>query len=70
MSSTKGYLEFILEQLSELDGITHRAMMGRSFGKVSLKDWMSISKPGRKADRQILFNKASGIRSAHSLWVI
>ena len=28
MASTKGYLEFILEQLSELDGITHRAMMG------------------------------------------
>ena len=28
MASTKGYLEFILEQLLELDGITHRAMMG------------------------------------------
>ena len=28
MASTKGYLDFILEQLSELDGITHRAMMG------------------------------------------
>ena len=28
MASTKGYLEFILEQLSELDGITHRTMMG------------------------------------------
>ncbi len=28
MASSKGYLEFILEQLSELDGITHRAMMG------------------------------------------
>ena len=28
MASTKGYLNFILEQLSELDGITHRAMMG------------------------------------------
>ena len=28
MASTKGYLEFILEQLSELDGITHRKMMG------------------------------------------
>ena len=53
MASTKGYLEFILEQLSELDGITHRAMMGRSFGKVSLKDWMSISKPGRKAENRI-----------------
>ena len=28
MASTKGYLEFILEQLSELDGINCRAMMG------------------------------------------
>jgi len=28
MASTKGYLDFILEQLSELDGITYRAMMG------------------------------------------
>lgn len=28
MASTKGYLDFILEQLSELDSITYRAMMG------------------------------------------
>ena len=28
MASTKGYLDYILEQLSELDGITYRAMMG------------------------------------------
>lgn len=28
MASSKGYLDFILEQLSELDGITHRSMMG------------------------------------------
>ncbi len=28
MASTKEYLEFILEQLSELDDITYRAMMG------------------------------------------
>lgn len=28
MSSDKEYLEFILEQLSELDGISYRAMMG------------------------------------------
>ena len=28
MASTKGYLDFILEQLSELDGISWRAMMG------------------------------------------
>ncbi len=28
MASNKEYLEFVLEQLSELDGITSRAMMG------------------------------------------
>ena len=28
MASSKEYLEFVLEQLSELDGITYRAMMG------------------------------------------
>lgn len=28
MASSEGYLEFILDQLSELDGISHRAMMG------------------------------------------
>ncbi len=28
MSSTKEYLEFVLEQLSELDDIRYRAMMG------------------------------------------
>lgn len=28
MASSKEYLDFILEQLSGLDGITHRTMMG------------------------------------------
>lgn len=28
MASTKDYLDFILEQLSEADGISYRAMMG------------------------------------------
>ena len=28
MASTKEYLEFVLEQLSLLNGISHRAMMG------------------------------------------
>ncbi len=28
MASTKEYLHFVLEQLSELEGITYRAMMG------------------------------------------
>ena len=28
MASSKEYLDFILEQLSGLDGITHRSMMG------------------------------------------
>ena len=28
MASNRDYLQFVLEQLSELDGISHRAMMG------------------------------------------
>jgi len=28
MASSKSYLDFILEQLSELEDITYRAMMG------------------------------------------
>lgn len=28
MASDRGYLEFILEQLAELDGVRARAMMG------------------------------------------
>jgi TfoX/Sxy family transcriptional regulator of competence genes len=28
MASSKEYLDFVLEQLSALDGISHRAMMG------------------------------------------
>lgn len=28
MATSKEYLAFILEQLSEIDGITHRSMMG------------------------------------------
>ena len=28
MASSKAYLQFILEQLSDLEGITYRAMMG------------------------------------------
>ena len=28
MASTEGYLAFILDQLSELEGISHRTMMG------------------------------------------
>ena len=28
MASSKEYLDFIMDQLSELDGVSHRAMMG------------------------------------------
>ncbi len=28
MASTKGYLDYILEQLSQVEGVTYRAMMG------------------------------------------
>ena len=31
MASDRGYLEFILEQLADLDGVRARAMMGSTF---------------------------------------
>lgn len=55
MASSKGYLEFILEQLSELEGITWRPMMGeyvlycrgRVFG--GIYDDRFLVKPTRSA---------------------
>ena len=57
MASKKGYLDFILEQLSGLDGITYKAMMGefilyyqgRIFGGVY--DDRLLVKPTRSAKR-------------------
>ncbi|WP_028504988.1 TfoX/Sxy family protein [Ruminococcus sp. FC2018] len=57
MASKKGYLDFILEQLSGLDGITYKAMMGefilyyqgRIFGGVY--DDRFLVKPTRSAKR-------------------
>lgn len=40
MASSGVYLELILEQLSELEGITHRAMMG---------EFLNITREGRSA---------------------
>lgn len=45
MPSSKAYLDFILEQLSELEGITYRAMMGNLFSitaEKSLAGFMMI----------------------------
>lgn len=55
MASSKEYLEFVLEQLSELDGITHRAMMGEYIiyyqGKVigGIYDDRFLVKPSKSA---------------------
>ena len=55
MSSSKEYLAFVLEQLSELDGITHRAMMGEYIiyydGKVigGIYDDRFLVKPSKTA---------------------
>ena len=42
MASTKNYLDFILEQLSDLDDISYRAMMGEYIiyykGKIDMKN--------------------------------
>ena len=55
MASTKDYLDFILEQLSELDDISYRAMMGEYIiyyrGKVvgGIYDDRFLVKPTRSA---------------------
>ena len=55
MASSKGYLDFILEQISELDDVTYRAMMGEYIiyyrGKVvgGLYDDRFLVKPTKSA---------------------
>ena len=59
MASSKEYLEFILEQLSELDEITYRAMMGEYIiyyrGKVvgGIYDDRFLVKPTKSAKRMM-----------------
>ena len=55
MASSKEYLEFILEQLSELDDVTYRAMMGEYIlyyrGKIigGIYDDRLLVKPAKSA---------------------
>lgn len=55
MASNKAYLDFILEQLSELDGITYRPMMGEYIlyyrGKIvgGIYDDRLLVKPAKSA---------------------
>ena len=55
MASSKDYLEFILEQLSELDDITYKAMMGEYIiyyrGKIvgGIYDYRFLVKPTKSA---------------------
>lgn len=57
MASSKDYLEFVLEQLSDLDGISHRAMMGEYIiyyrGKVAggIYDNRFLVKPAEAAKK-------------------
>ena len=59
MASSKEYLDFILEQLSELDDITYRAMMGEYIiyyrGKVvgGIYDDRFLVKPVKSAVRMM-----------------
>lgn len=59
MASSKGYLEFILEQLSELEGVSHRAMMGEYIlycqGKVvgGIYDDRLLVKPTKSAESML-----------------
>ena len=56
MASSKRYLEFVLEQLSELDDITYRAMMGEYIiyyrGKIAggIYDDRFLVKPTKSAE--------------------
>ena len=56
MASSKDYLEFVLEQLSGLDEITHRAMMGEYIiyyrGKIvgGIYDDRFLVKPTKSAE--------------------
>jgi len=60
MASSKEYLDFILEQLSELDDITYRAMMGEYIiyyrGKVvgGIYDDRFLVKPVKSAVKMML----------------
>ena len=55
MASSKGYLDYILEQLSELDDVAYRAMMGEYIiyyrGKVvgGIYDDRFLVKPAKSA---------------------
>ena len=49
MASKKGYLDFILEQLSQLEDITYRAMMGEFILYYKGRIFGGILR-GRKAD--------------------
>ena len=42
MASSKEYLEFVLEQLSEVEGVSHRAMMGEYILYCRGKIWGGI----------------------------
>jgi TfoX/Sxy family transcriptional regulator of competence genes len=59
MASSKDYLDFILEQLSELDDITYRAMMGEYIiyyrGKVvgGIYDDRFLVKPVKSAEKMM-----------------
>ena len=59
MASSKDYLEFVLEQLSEIDGISYRAMMGEYIiycqGKVigGIYDDRFLVKPTKSAKELI-----------------
>ena len=63
MSSSKEYLNFILGQLSELEGVTHRQMMGEYIiyykGKIALEicDNRLLAKPVKSA-RELMPNAA------------
>ena len=72
MASSKEYLQFVLDQLSGVDGVTHRAMMGefilyyrgKVFGGIYddrflVKDLPSAAKLMPQASRELPYDKGS-----------
>jgi len=74
MASSKEYLDFILEQLSELDDITYRAMMGEYIiyyrGKVvgGIYDDRFLVKPVKSAVKPPNAKRPS-LSLGHFAWV-
>lgn len=76
MASSKDYLQFILEQLSDLEEITYRAMMGEYIlyyrGKIvgGIYDDRLLVKPVKSACRRLFMNCLMRAQKKCYLWTM